>query len=288
MTESTESGAVATLHGTVHPDAYFRFEERKALDWNLWSDVLRGDITGAIFRGVLSAPVCERICRNFWSSPVLKRRADGLPSHGRGFVGASIVSLDLDTYLDESERIRADVGALFDGTEDALASLLDDYGDHLAARGCRLRLAEHRGRRAQMFKMRSWRNTGPFVLVPHDDASVMRSPHLAGFEAGEVARVVGVAACVENGAGGELHYWNITPDRDSRDSLGFRYDSVGYPLESLRDFRKLTVPVQVGDVYVFDSSKVHAVGRKLDDTDNRSTVLWSMGFLDANTVLHWA
>ncbi|MEE4495565.1 hypothetical protein [Streptomyces sp. BE230] len=47
------------------------------------------------------------------------------------------------------------------------------------------------------------------------------------------------------------------------------------------------MPVEAGDMYVFDVSKVHAVGRREEEGTYRSTIQWSMSFLDSTTVLQW-
>lgn len=288
MGERATSTSTLRLTGTVHPKSYFQFVEHQGLDWQTWDRVVAGDLTGAVFRQVLPRPVCERIRENFWASSALKGPEDGLPAHGRAFIGAPIFAPTLDAYLSEAEHLRDAVSALFDGTDDALPKMLREFGRHLAHRGVTFRLVEHEGRKAAMFKMRSWRNTGTFVLVPHDDAGIAHSPVMAGSEIARLRRIVGAVACVENGVGGELQYWNISPDRRTRKALGFEHDSVGYPLDSLTEFEKLTVEVEPGDIYLFDSSKVHAVGRKMDDTTHRTNVLWSMGVLDDTTFVHWA
>ena len=136
--------------------------------------------------------------------------------------------------------------------------------------------------------MRSWANTGDFVIVPHDDFGLLKASHLKGFEVATLDRVVGHLMCLENGAGGELQYWNISPNDETREALGFEYDSFGYPLHSLASFDKITLPIKPGDIYLFDVTKVHAVGAKANDQVNRSTIAWSMGFLDPKTVLYWA
>lgn len=288
MGENGTSTSTPRLTGTVHPPEYFRFVEHHGLNWETWARVVTGDITGAVFRNVLSPATCERLRENFWASPALKGPGDGLPAHGRGFVGARIFAPSLDEYLSEAELLRDHVSALFDKTGEVLPDMLREFGRHLARDGITFRLVEHEGRRAAMFKMRSWQNTGTFVLVPHDDAGIRYTPVMAGSELARLRRVVGAVACVENSAGGELQYWNISPDRRTREALGFELDSVGYPLDSLTEFEKLTLQVEPGDIYLFDSSKVHAVGRKTDDTTNRTNVLWSMGILDDSTFVHWA
>ncbi|MFI9742994.1 hypothetical protein [Streptomyces sp. NPDC052494] len=282
--------APVRLTGDVHPDEYFRFVERDEIDWEVWTDVLRGKVAGAVFRGALAPDVCEQIRRNFWSSPALERPGAGTSTNGHSCGAPLIGSADLEKYLEVAEELRSAVDALFDGTGDhAVPALLRTYRDHLARQGVRLRMAEHRGRQAGAYKMRSRENSGAYQLLPHDDAGTLRrAPHLSGFEVQRARHICGAVACVENGPGGELMVWNISPDRESRRELGSGYGNRGYPPESLEGFRKLTVPVGAGDIIVFDVSKVHAVGRKEQDGTYRSTIQWNMSFLDATTVLQWS
>ncbi|WP_326734453.1 hypothetical protein [Streptomyces sp. NBC_01022] len=276
------------LTGDVHPADYFCFVEREEIDWELWTDVLRGRVLGVIFRGALAPEVCERIRRNFWSSPILKQAGSNSPN-GYGCGPQMVGANGLDRYLDAAEQTRAGVDALFTGVEDrAVPALLDDYRGHLARQGVNLRLAERHGRRAGSYKLRSREASGAYSLVPHDDAdTIRRAPYLRGFEVQSAQHVCNALACVENGPGGALTVWNIAPDAASRRALGFGDDSYGYPQETLSGFQKVTVPVEAGDMYVFDVSKVHAVGRRDEEGTYRSTIQWSMSFLDSTTVLHW-
>ncbi|MEE4495564.1 hypothetical protein [Streptomyces sp. BE230] len=197
------------LTGDVHRDDYFRFVEREEIDWELWTDVLRGRVLGVIFRGALAPAVCERIRRNFWSSPILKQAGGSTSGYGCGpqMVGAN----SLDGYLDDAEQTREAVDALFTGVEDrAVPALLDDYRALLARQGVNLRLAERDGRRAGSYKLRSRDASGAYSLVPHDDAdTIRRAPYLRGFEVQSAQHVCNALACVENGPGGELTVWNI-------------------------------------------------------------------------------
>jgi hypothetical protein len=287
MSEVLSSSPSIQIQGIVHPDSYFQIVEKQEIDLQLWIDVLQGKVAGAIFRGVLNQEVRQQICHNFWHSLSLKQKGDGLPAHAKAFIGASL-SKPLEVYYEDVERTRQDVEALFDNTGDFYLFLIDNIKKHLADQGCSLRVAEHNGRQAGKYKMRSWANTGDFVIVPHDDSGVLKAPHLQGFEVGQIDRVVGVLICLENGEGGDLHYWNISPNNETREALGFKSDSFGYPLKSLANFDKITLPIRPGDIYLFDVTKVHAVGAKADDEVNRSTIAWSMGFLDPTTVLYWA
>ena len=293
MSNNLDSGSYVALQGTVHPNTYFQIVERREIDWQLWLDVLRGAVAGAIFRGALEPTLCQQICHNFWHSSALKGKNGGLPAHAKAFIGASITTPPLKAYFEQVERTREALEALFINTGDFYNNLMENIKICLAEQGCCLRLAEYNGRRAAKYKIRSWANVGNLVLAPHDDFGLLKAPHLQGFEISQLDRVVGVVICVENGEGGELHYWNISPDDETRKALGFKsananYDSVGFPLEALQEFDKITVRICPGDVYLFDTSKVHAVGCKADDSANRTTILWSMAFRDPTTVLHWA
>jgi hypothetical protein len=281
-----------TIRGHTHSASYFQIVETRGIDWRLWVDVVCGKIAGAMFREALEPELCQQVCHNFWHSPALKRQSDGLPAHARAFVGASLSKPPLESYLQEVARIHPYLDELFAHTGDFYNQLIGNVSKHLAKQGYSLRVAEHNGRQAAKYKMRSWANTAGFVIVPHDDFGYLKAPHLRDFEVGQVDRVVNIVICLENGEGGELLYWNICPNDETREVLGFksasaRYDSFGYPLEALANFDKITLPIRAGDLYLFDVANVHAVGDKKDDEAKRTTLIWSAGFRDAATVLHW-
>jgi hypothetical protein len=290
MSDVLSSTPSIQLQGIVHPDSYFQIVERNEIDWQLWIDVLHGKVAGAIFRGVLNQELRQQICHNFWRSLTLKQQGDGLPSYYEAFIGSSVTK-PLEVYLDEVEQVRQDVQELFANTGDFFEFLLGGIRQRLADQGCLLRVAQHDdGRKAGECKIKSWgRKSGAFVLEPHDDEGPFRSPHLQGFEIGQlVGRTVSVNICLENGEGGDLHYWNISPNDQTREALGFKYDNIGYPLEALVDFDKLVLSIRDGDIYLFDSTKIHAVGQLTNEKAKRLTLLWFMGFRDPTTVIYWA
>lgn len=277
-----------TLTGVVSPADYFRFEERDELDWEVWSDVLRGRIAGAVFRGVLASEACESVQRNFWRSPLLKRSSDGLPLNGNLCGALLVTNSSLSGYLDEVERNRPYMEALFAGPGRAVPDLVDQCARHLKRQGIRLRVAEHEGRQAGMFKVRSRGRDGAYVLAPHTDASAFRAmPHLSGFEIQRAVRYYSVLACLKNDTGGELVCWNITPDEESSRALRSGPDPR-YPEEALVEFDRLTIPVRTGDVYLFDVGKIHAVGQRHGEKAVRCVAQWNMGVLDDTTILRWA
>lgn len=277
------------LTGQIHPVDYFRFVERDEMDWQAWTDVLRGRAAGAVFRGVLPPDVCERIRRNFWSSPMLQSKEHSTRDADYSCGNHLFSAPTLDWYLDEADRARPTLEALCAGPGRTPLSLLEEYRRYLANQGIRLRLAEHQGRRAAPFRLRSRGDDHTLVLSPHDDAEAIRhARHIDGCEVQRVNRMCNALMCVENGSGGELLYWNISPDRESRDALGMSTDSYGYPIESLSGIEQLTVPVHTGDVYVFDTANVHAVAPCGNDSVFRTTLNLLLGELDEETTVYWS
>ncbi|RSS83108.1 hypothetical protein [Streptomyces sp. WAC06614] len=285
---ATDGPAPVTLTGTVHPPDYFRVVVRDGIDWDVWTDVLRGRVAVAHFRGALDPGVCARTARALWDSPGLQRPA----GTRRGFrLGPDLVGApDVDAYLDAVERTRPDVDAvLAAGGDRGLPHLLADYAGYAADRGLEVRLAEHGGRRAAAYKLRVRTSAAGFALLPHDDAETVRqAPHLKGFEVQETEHICAAVACVENDRGGELVCWNLSPDAGSRGLVGHGYDTHGYPERSLAPFQRLTVPVRPGDVHVFDAGLVHAVGRPAGEGTHRTGVQWNMAFHATTTILQWA
>ncbi|QPL92250.1 hypothetical protein I3J15_02440 [Streptomyces clavuligerus] len=286
---ATTGSAPVRLTGQVHSADYFRFAERDTPDWRVWTNVLGGRLAGAIFRGVLSPEVCERIRRNFWSSALLRSKKYSGRSADYWCGDHLFTAPGLDAYLNQAEHARPLLETLCAGPGRTPLSLLDEYRDHLAARGVRLRLAEHGGRSAAPYRLRSRSDSRRPVLAPHDDAEAIRhARHIAGCEVRRVRHLCNALMCVENDSGGELLYWNIAPDRASREAYGMHTDSYGYPMESLSGIEQLTVPVRAGDVYLFDTANVHAVAPNAGDGSFRTTINLLMGELDDRTTLYWS
>lgn len=109
--------------------------------------------------------------------------------------------------------------------------------------------------------MRSWSNEGNYALMPHEDLGQCRSLKQKGFEIQTVAnfQVIAVNICIENVRGGDLVYWNIQPDNNSRQHLEITETGYPYPSCLLFPFDKITLAVRVGDIYCFNGKNVHAV-----------------------------
>lgn len=282
------------LQGTVHPDSYFQIVERNKIDWQLWVDVLLGKVAGAIFRDVLNPELRQQICQNFWHSSTLMQKGKDLPSdyHYEALLGPSFTVAVLQSpefYLAELERSSQDLEQLFGNTDNFFMSLMGNLREHLAKQRISLRQAEYNRRKTARYKMRCLGNAAEeFVLVPHDDNGPYKNPRFKDFEVNRLLnrRMIAVMMCIENGEGGELHYWNLCVNDETIDTLGFQGDNFGYPLQSLANFPKIVLPIHSGDLYLFDATNVHAIG-DVPPGQKRLAISSFMGLLDSKTAIYW-
>lgn len=248
--------------------------------------VLRGEVVGCIFRGVIGQDVCRRVARNFRSHPRLRRRNDDVPAY---FLGTYHYRKPLAQYLDEAAAFRNTMHDVFDGCDNVFQQVMSSVTSALASDAVACRVAQHEGADASEFVMRSWSGSGQFSLEPHDDAAQLAHPLQRGFEIQRVAGpLVAFNMCLENPGAGELHYWNIVPDDATRVRLGLQETGYPYPLDVLKGIERLIVPIQAGDIYFFNGKHVHAVGAQAEATGYRSTVSGLMGFIDPRTVIYWS
>ena len=247
--------------------------------------VMRGEVAGVIFRGAISAETCERVKKNFWASPMLRKRGDAVPAY---YLGTYHYAKELDLYLQEAEASRAALQEVFDGTENFYSRIMGGVAGILRQQGVALRAAEHQGRKAGEFVMRSWSASGNFALAAHDDGAQLTAKKQAGFEIQQVVvnPLAAVNLCLENGEGGELVYWNVEPDMATRRALGVEETGHPYAAELLNDFPKIELPIRTGDAYFFNGKLVHAVkASRLGQ--HRSTISLLMGFKDPQTAIYW-
>lgn len=283
---TSNASSSVRVTGITRPSGYFRIVEREAFDPAEVVKVLRGEMAGVIFRGAIGPATCELARRNFWASPMLRRRGDAVPAY---YLGTYHYQKELELYLSEAEAMRPALAAVFDGGENPYARIRDGVASALRAQGVSLRLAEHGGRRAGEFVMRSWSASGSYALAAHDDGAQLTARKQAGFEIQRVAAnaVMAVNLCLENGAGGELVYWNIEPDLATRRALGLEETGHPYPAELLEPFPKIELPIRTGDAYFFNGKLVHAVRSQARAGEFRSTLSLLMGFKDPATVVTW-
>jgi hypothetical protein len=285
------SAPVSNLPATVRvtgkqasPD-YFRFLERTRFDPADVVRVMRGEVAGVIFRGAISQATCDQVKKNFWANPMLRKRGDAVPAY---YLGTYHYAKELDLYLREAEETRAALMEVFAGTENFYARIMDGVAGVLRQQGVALRAAEHQGRRAGEFVMRSWSASGNFALAAHDDGAQLTARRQAGFEIQQavVNPLAAVNLCLENGEGGELVYWNVEPDVATRRALGVEETGHPYAVELLSDFPRIELPIRTGDAYFFNGKLVHAV-KASPPGQHRSTISLLMGFKDPQTAIFW-
>jgi hypothetical protein len=280
---TTTAGVRVTGHSS--PAAYFQILERTQFDPAEVVRVMRGEVAGVIFRGAISAATCDQVKKNFWANPMLRKRGDAVPAY---YLGTYHYAKELDLYLQEAEATRAALQEVFAGTENFYARIMGGVTEVLRTQGVTMRVAEHQGRRAGEFVMRSWSASGNFALAAHDDGAQLTAKKQAGFEIQQVVvnPLAAVNLCLENGDGGELVYWNVEPDVATRKALGVEETGHPYAAELLNDFPRIELPIRTGDAYFFNGKLVHAVkASRLGQ--HRSTISLLMGFKDPKTAIFW-
>jgi hypothetical protein len=285
-TSAPLSAAQVRVTGKQYPPEYFRIVERAEFDPADVVRVLRGEIAGVIFRGAISAGTCEQVKKNFWANPMLRKRGDAVPAY---YLGTYHYAKELELYLQEAEDTRAALGQVFQGAENFYARIMDAVAANLRAQGVTMRVAEHGGRHAGEFVMRSWSASGKFALAAHDDGAQLTARKQAGFEIQRVLAhpLTAVNLCLENGEGGELVYWNLEPDNATRRALGVEETGHPYAAELLTDFPHIDLAIRTGDAYFFNGKLVHGVRAQANPEAFRSTISLLMGFLDPQTVIYW-
>jgi hypothetical protein len=287
-TRVIETASPVRITGRIHPAEYFVISDHARLDIREILRVLRGDIAGCIFRGVMDPALCRRVCENFWTHPQLRRRGDAVPAY---YLGTYHYAKKLPVYLDEAAATRAAIHDVFEGGRNVLAELINGVRAELARSGVTLRVAQHEGRPGGEFVVRSWSGGGELALAAHDDAAQLTTESQAGFEIQRVGRNVlaAVNLCLQNGErGGELVYWNIEPDIATRRAVGLEETGYPYRAEWLDGFERIELSVRAGDVYLFNGKLIHAVRAQALAGEFRSTVSFLMGFKDPATVIYWA
>ncbi len=281
------SPAVPAITGRIYPPEYFKIGEFTRLDAKEIVRVMRGEVAGCIFRGVMDPALCQRVCDNFWKHPQRRQRGDAVPAY---YLGTYHYAKELSLYLDEAAATSVAVHEVFDGGRNVFDELMTEVRAELARTGVALRTARHEGRDAAEFVIRSWSGGGKFALAAHDDAAQLTAKLQAGFEIQEVARnpLAAVNMCLQNGAGGgQLVYWNIEPDVATRRALGLEETGYPYQAEWLDGFDRIDLPVHAGDIYFFNGKLIHAVQAQSNPGEFRSTISFLMGFKDPQTAIYW-
>lgn len=266
--------ATRRITGTSLPEAAFRIRETdKALDVSAVFEVLGGALAAYRVRGYVPLDACRRIAENFWSSEArAPRYGDGEDGVEAYLIGASHYGKPTLQYLAEARAWEPAVKSLYAGTINPVSAfreaLVSGSGGRLRARP-----AELNGLRAGDSKAVYWNNNGRFLLEPHDDLAQVKDPIQKDFEIQQAARVMALNIYAEVPVNsGQVQIWNVEPDDRTRDELGLSNVGFPYPAEPLDGYQSMIIPVETGDLCLFNGNLVHAVLRG-DTTSQRNRLL---------------
>lgn len=266
----------------------FRIVETDKFDVTHLLDVFEGKIAGYIHRSGIDSSVCSTIASNFWNSVYLRQRTDGVPG---SFLGAYHYQKKLTDYLNEAQYFNAILSGVFSKTKNVFHAVLDELQLALKRNQKILRPARHGQQEACHFFMRSWFGCEEenYALAPHDDESQCTDKRQTGFEIQTTIDCPIVAAnfCIENFGGGNLHYWNVQPDNQSKMMLGVEETGYPYPVELLHEFDMIDLKINAGDIYFFNGKNIHAVSSPKTKKSHRTTISCLMGSNTNKDIIYW-
>ena len=279
------------ITGTSLPETAFRVHEtEKVLDISKALEVLGGKLAAYRVRGFVPSDVCARITENFWTSPKKVPRPgvgdDGVEGY---FIGASHYGKPTQQYLEEARGFESAVQSVYAGTVNP--GLL--FKQAIAAGNghpIEVRPARSNGLSAGDSKAIHWTGTGTFLLEPHEDLAQLRGPEQSDFEIQEITRVLAVNIYAEVPANtGQVQIWNVEPDDETRADLGLMHEGFPYPPELLTAFPNFIVPVETGDLCLFNGNLVHGVlrGEMTPSKKRRLLITFFMGQKNDHEVIWW-
>ncbi|RML55862.1 hypothetical protein ALQ93_200142 [Pseudomonas syringae pv. pisi] len=265
---------------------FFAFPEYQVFDASVALSVLQGNLAGVIFRNCIDITVCDAIIEKFWAHPERQRRSAEAPGF---YIGALHWLTPMSELMSKVTRAREALYSILDTPNEPTAEAISKI---LAASGGTLksaRAAIHNGQPVCDRLIRAWEGEGSYSLNPHEDESQISWPGQAEFEISQLTShpVCALNICLENTSGGDLHYWNIRPDQQSKQRLGVQHSGIPYPLESLTQYQRFVVPIRRGDLYLFNGALLHAVTSKSGPADRRTTLSNLMSINDNHELIQW-
>lgn len=249
-------------------------------------DIFADKAIGVRFPGALSIEDCNAIIASFMASPGRYTRDPSVPAD---YLGAFHYGKILSTYLDEAESSRLLLSDLFKNARNPQKEFLDKFLLD-AGNDASIRLASYGDREACPFVIRSWSDTGDYSLKPHEDESQCEDPRQRGFEIQGAAAngLISVNICLHNTGGGDLHIWNIQPDKACKRALGLEYTGYPYRPQDLEEIDHIETSIKTGDIYCFNSKYIHAVGPTVGLDPRRITLAFMIGRKHAENFVYWA
>jgi hypothetical protein len=278
------------ITGSSVAESAFRVHETsQSLDVAKVFDVLRGDLAAYHVIGFVPPDACRRIADNFWASTEkVPRAGDGDDGVEGYLIGASHYGKPTLQYLEEASGFENALKNVYAGTinpglifKDALRSR---DGKPINVRPARLN-----GLSAGDSKAVHWTGSGHFLLEPHDDLAQLRGPEQRDFEIQQADRVLAVNIYAEVPSNsGQVQLWNIEPDDETRADLDLTYVGFPYPAELLTEYPSMIIPVETGDLCVFNGNLVHAVLRgNTTSPKKRLLITFFMAFNHDHELIWW-
>lgn len=265
----------------------FRLREtNRVIDNDAVFDVLHGELAAYRIRGFVPRDVCERIVENFRaSSHRVPWYGDGKDEVEAYRIGASHCGKPALQYLEEVRESRDAVASVYAGTINPLnafrAAIAADRRDLTG-----LRPASMNGLAAGDSKAFLWTGTRNFLPEPHDDLAQVKDPIQHDFEIQEAVRVMALNVYAQADSG-QLQVWNIEPDEHTREELGVT-ETRFYPAELLEAYESIVIPVETGDLCVYNGNLVHAFLRgNQNSQSSRLLITCFMTVNLANELIWW-
>ena len=267
-------------------DRNFNFISSAFFQEELVLKTLRGEILGCNFKHHINPKVCEDIVHRFWNSSELKARGDAVQAFQ---LGAFHYRKPLDQYFSEAEHFNQVLERIIGEVVNPVDYVIDRLREYFNSLDIELRQAEYYGKKAGKYTIRSAKPSPSGVILPHEDMAQCKLEIQKGFEIQGVSEypIIGMNICLQNENRGKLRCWNLKPTDLIRELLNLKDSGYPYPTEFLEDIVSLDIPINVGDIYFFDASNVHAVYSDPVAEGYRTTISLFLGFINKNTVAYW-
>lgn len=280
------------LSGKSHDENFFKYYTSSKVQFSEILKVLKGEILGCIFNDVIPRRFGDIVYRNaFNNKKMLKKITKEISDESPPiYVGTQHYKKDLGVYLDEAKHVLPELNSLFKDIkpkDNFYYNFISDFSKYLEEYNIKLRLAEHKGRPASPFWIRSFDASKEFIISPHDDAPQLLCPKQVGFEIQSVKNIIAVNICLENENNGILLHYNLQPDDNMRKAYGVEHTGYPYPIHILEKLQRIELNAKKGDFYFLNANNIHAVKVNEISKNLRTTMSWFMGFKDDNTVLYW-
>ena len=262
----------------------FEVQEASQLTPELFDQFLEGKIPAILLRQKVDLSVCKKIAANFRSLSDKQKRKDGVPAY---FIGANHYKMKMEDYLNLVALSRAAVELLFEMTRNPARLIQGEIARLLKARGYKLRVAEHNGRKAGEYRLSAFNEVGEFALRPHDDLGQLSHPAQKGFEIQNCTEPKAVNVYIDiPKIGGWLGLSNCRFCSECRTKLGIEFTGYPYPKETLVGLESTLIKVRPGDIVLLDGRFPHWVENTFGQ--DRSLLNFFFGKIDAQTYAYWS